>query len=247
MPPTEDGLPIEEFVQALTSQLDRAQAALSVKARFGLPLTFAVKDISIDLRAHVSVNESQVRIMPVGPGDAGGSVIHLALTTITRPMIEENSMEIAADEPTLQEVLGDEITQEEQRRLEWAGIRTVTQLRELEEQSGEHVVEQIAQIPALRLRSALRRASQPHVESVRREGTQLRIAGRNLRRNRLPDVRIGNRPARVLSANAKEVVVEPPEGFSGMLAVQTDDELIFETELSDEDGTGGNGLIEVVS
>ena len=41
------GLPIENFIQALTSQLDRAQAALALKARAGLPLTFAVKDLTL--------------------------------------------------------------------------------------------------------------------------------------------------------------------------------------------------------
>lgn len=33
----DQGLPIEDFIQALTSQLDRAQATMAVKARFGLP------------------------------------------------------------------------------------------------------------------------------------------------------------------------------------------------------------------
>ena len=33
----ENGLPIEQFIQALTSQLDRAQATMALKARAGLP------------------------------------------------------------------------------------------------------------------------------------------------------------------------------------------------------------------
>ena len=49
---TDAGLPIEEFIQAITSQLDRTQEALALKADAGLPLTFAVRDLSLDLRTH---------------------------------------------------------------------------------------------------------------------------------------------------------------------------------------------------
>jgi len=50
------GVPIEQFIQALTTQLDRAQNAMALKAEnLDLPLTFAVKDLSLDLRTHVEV------------------------------------------------------------------------------------------------------------------------------------------------------------------------------------------------
>jgi hypothetical protein len=39
------GLPVEQFIQALTSQLDRVQSTMAMKARAGLPMTFAVKDL----------------------------------------------------------------------------------------------------------------------------------------------------------------------------------------------------------
>src|SRR4051794_3442578 len=97
------GLPLEQFIQALTSQLDRAQNTLALKARAGLPLTFAVKELSLDLRTHVEMVGSVVRLRPAGPGDVDASTVHLSLTTITRPMIEENTMALAAasDEPTI--------------------------------------------------------------------------------------------------------------------------------------------------
>ena len=47
-------LRLEDFIQAVQSQLDNAQAAMALKARnANLPLTFAIKDINLDLRAHV--------------------------------------------------------------------------------------------------------------------------------------------------------------------------------------------------
>src|SRR6185295_19091005 len=85
-------VPIEQFIQALQTQLDRAQTAMAIKAEnLDLPLTFAVKDLSLELRTHVEVVRSEVRIRPAGPGDGDASTLHLALTTITRPMIKENA------------------------------------------------------------------------------------------------------------------------------------------------------------
>src|SRR5438309_12002338 len=98
-------LPIEDFVQALQAQLDRAQRAMHTKARnLNLPLTFAVKDMSIDLRTHVEVVKNQVRVRPAGPSDHDASLLHLTLTTVTRPMIEENSFAMDATEERLEEV-----------------------------------------------------------------------------------------------------------------------------------------------
>ena len=54
MPPLlqDSGVPFDLFIQALTEQLDKAQAGMAIKARLGkLPLTFAVKEVSLDLRA----------------------------------------------------------------------------------------------------------------------------------------------------------------------------------------------------
>src|SRR6516162_856000 len=101
------GLPLEQFIQALQTQLDHAQAAMALKAQnMNLPLTFAVKDISLDLRAHVEMVRSEVRIRPAGAGDRDTSLLRLSLSTITRPMIEENAPPVIVDRdgPSLKEV-----------------------------------------------------------------------------------------------------------------------------------------------
>ena len=64
----DSGLPVEQFIQALTSQLDRAQDAMALKAHVR-PLTFAVKDLTLDLRAHFAMSGSAVHIIPAGPGE----------------------------------------------------------------------------------------------------------------------------------------------------------------------------------
>jgi hypothetical protein len=228
------GVPIEQFIQALTSQLDLAQSTMALKARAGLPLTFAVRDLSIDLRAHVEMVGSVVRIRSAGPGDTEASTIHLALTTITRPMIEENTRQFAAesDDPPLKEVLGNTMTEDEQRRLEWIGVRSVSQLRELERHAGEQAIERVADIPVNRLRMALERTSQPLVTRVAPERivnggpvddpSVLRIHGHNLLRGGLPEVRIGGEQVPVLQATPKELLVAAlPHQMAGTLSVET--------------------------
>lgn len=226
------GVPIEQFIQALQTQLDRAQTAMAIKAEnLDLPLTFAVKDLSLELRTHVEVVRSEVRIRPAGPGDRDASTLHLALTTITRPMIKENAktMSVDPDEPTLKEAVGDQLSDEEQKRLEWAGIHTVSQLRRLASSGGGKEVERVADLPVDRLRQALAKASRPFVSRVEphvpldaSDQRLLRIRGRNLMRNAAPRVSIGGEPVGVLSANDREIVIAPGHHqFSGMLSVET--------------------------
>jgi hypothetical protein len=213
-------VPIEHFIQALTSQLDRAQTAMALKAQAGMPLTFAVKDLSLDLRAHVDVEGAVVRIRPAGPGDTEASTLHLALTTITRPMIEENTVQLSADpdEPDLREAAGDELSSEDLRRLEWAGVQTVRQLVQLQQHAGESAIERIASVPAMRLRAALTRATQPMVREIvpgpshaaEPDGPPVfHLRGRNLLRDTPPTVRLGNEALRVLRATPHELVVAP--------------------------------------
>jgi hypothetical protein len=229
------GVPIEQFIQALQTQLDRAQSAMALKAEnLDLPLTFAVKDLSLDLRTHIDVVRSEIRIRPAGPGDKDASTLHLALTTITRPMIKENAktMSVDADEPTLKEAVGDQLTDEEQKRLEWAGVHTVSQLRRLTGSGAGKEIERVADLPVDRLRQALARASRPLMSRIEPLSPAhdeepdaprlLRIRGRNLLGERPPRVSIGGQAVNVLKASEQELVIAPASHqFAGTLSIET--------------------------
>ena len=254
----ENGMPIEQFIQALTSQLDRAQDALRLKA-VSRPLTFAVKDLTLDLRSHLEIVGSVVRIRPAGPNDAEASTIHLSLTTITRPMIEENTVQFsAADEPSLKEVLGDDISEDDERRLEWAGVHTVSQLREVQQRNGEETLQKYTQLPVGRLRAALMRAAQPRVTRIMSEHLDngngngsaplLRIRGLNLMRDRQPEVRIGGEKVPVLQANERELLVAPlAHQMSGTLAVEIEPGNVAEAEfnLAEVESTNTKKLVTI--
>lgn len=224
-------LRLEDFIQAVQSQLDNAQAAMAVKARnLDLPLTFAIKDINLDLRAHVEFVDSEIRIRPAGAGEKEASVFHLVFTAITRPAIEENAITFATDpdDQPLDE-LGDELTTDERKRLEWAGVRTVKQFQEAETSGIVHTIGRVTNLPVERLRKALERASTPlvsRVEPVVPRSEQgypmLRVTGRNLvRLGTSPQVRIGNRPVSVLKSAPDELLLAPDDDqWAGELSLR---------------------------
>jgi hypothetical protein len=250
-------LPLEHFIQAFQSQLDNAQTAMAMKARnLNLRLTFAIKDITLDLRAHVDFTRSEIRIRPAGPTDKEASVFHLVFTAITRPMIEENAIAFAEDpQDTSIDELKDELSDEDRKRLEWSGVRTVSKLRELQATGAGRAVERITGLPADRLRRALARSSSPMVHDVLPIGapshvgsgsptdspseddattadlpTRVRLRGKNLVRGGPPRVTIGGEPVSVLTANDGEIVIAPlAHQLAGELTIATSPDHVTST------------------
>jgi hypothetical protein len=209
------GVPFDLFIQALTDQLDKAQASMAIKARVGkLPLTFAVKDVSIDLRAYVQLVDDDIYVRPAGPGEAEASTVKLALTTITRPMVEENAVDFKAEDPRfgLKEALGDELSDDDQRRLERIGVRTVTQLNDLKQTAGADVIARLARMPVNRLQQALMKAAAPrvtHVEQSAADDARVRLRAPGLRAGRLPRVFAAGQSVPVVAAEDGEIVLAP--------------------------------------
>lgn len=214
------GVPFDVLIQSLTEQLDKAQAAMALKARVArLPLTFAVKDVSLDLRAFVQMIDEDVFVRPSSPGDTEASTIKLTLTTVTRSMVEENAVDFKAEEPqfSLREALKGQISDEDQRRLERIGVRTVEQLSDLRKTAGTDVVARIARMPVNRLQQALLAAAAPRVTQVEAPGHEGRF-GRNarvhlqapgLRAGRIPFVRAAGEDVPVLEAHDGRLVLAP--------------------------------------
>lgn len=218
MPPLlqDFGVPFDLFIQALTEQLDKAQASMAIKARVGrMPLTFAVKDVSIDLRAFVQMVDDEVYLRPAGPGESDASTVKLALTTITKAMVEENAIDFKAEDPkfSLKEALGDQISDDEQRRLERIGVRTITQLNELKATAGTDVIARLSRMPVNRLQQALLSAAAPRVTRIERGGQgqteRVHLQAPGLRAGRLPFVRAAGSAVPVIAAGDGEIVLAP--------------------------------------
>jgi hypothetical protein len=216
----ESGVPFDVFIQSLTEQLDKAQAAMALKARVAkLPLTFAVKDVSLDLRAFVQIADDDVYVRPAGPGDTEASTIKLALTTITRSMVEENAVDFRPDVPqfSLHEALKDHISEDDQRRLERIGVRTVEQLTDLRKAAGTDVIARLARMPVNRLQQALLAAAEPRVTHIDTQSdARVHLFAPGLSVGGPPVVRAGGREVPVLEARGDRLVLAPQASQLGM-------------------------------
>lgn len=209
--------PVEEFVQALSAQLDRAQDGLALKARTGRPLTFAIKDLSIELKVFWESDPGgRVLVRHAGPNEEGASTVHLNFTTITKEMVEENTFSLGMDEDprALDDLAGEQgFSDQDRRRLEMIGVRTVGQLRRLSAETDTKTVETFAGVPMMRLQAALLQAARPSVtgvEPVRRDGRQLlRVRGANLDTDGALEVRLSGEPVEVLESTPTSLLVRP--------------------------------------
>ncbi len=220
---TSRAFPVEEFLQALTAQLDRAQDALALKVSgTSRPLTWALKDLSLDLHVFVEVTDTgSVLWRSAGPNEQGASTVHLELTTITRPMVEENSFafhEDADPRPLDQLRAAAPLDPEDARKLEWMGVRTVGQLRRLDPVQ----VQAVMNIPVGRLRAALAAAAEPAVirqEVVERDGSRLlALHGANLApdaKGTAPEVRLAGTPVEVVEHSPQRLLVRPLPTHAG--------------------------------
>src|SRR5262245_28753939 len=155
---------VEDFINAITTQLDRVQDALRLKA-VNRPLTYALKDLSLDLQVFVELDgQGNVRFRTSGPNETGSSTVKLSFTTITKPMIEENTISLAVSRsPSLSEIGLDE---EERKRLERIGVSNAAQLERLGQSTGARAVSRLSGISADRLRQAVIQ-SRPRLTDVR--------------------------------------------------------------------------------
>ena len=235
-PSVSNSVALEDFIQAVQSQLDTAQTRMTMRAQNDkLQLTFAIRDISMDLKAHVELAQGEVRIRPAGPTDADPTVLRLVFTAITRPMIDENAVQLAVDDKDDVPLtdLGDALDDDERRRLEGIGVRTVSKLEEMKKRGLGSSVGRITRLPIDKLESVLSRATRPMVSDITSEcdhdgadelRQRLRVKGKNMLRDGAPpSVSIGGRPVSVVQASDSELVLAPAlDQMAGQMSLAHD-------------------------
>lgn len=147
------GFLVEDFITSITTQLDRVQDSLRLKA-VNRPLTYALKELHLELKVFVDMDaQGHVMLRAAGPNEAGASTLAMDFTTITKPMIEENTISLAATRSTPLDNLG--LKPEERMRLERLGVTNLAQLDRLNGSTGVSTVARMAAMPVDRLRRAL--------------------------------------------------------------------------------------------
>lgn len=261
------GFLVEEFLDAVSAQLDRTQDALAAKAKVR-PLMFALRTFSVDLQVFVTMGSNgTVRLRSAQPGETGSSTLKLEFTTITRPMVEENTVSFAmAQAPTLQEA---GLDQQQQRALERVGVHNVAQLQALRSSgAGFDGIARLTEglVPADRLRTALRfgRPELLHVAPAPPappgpapapaapapaspvvlvpSGTQrLQLVGRNLlARGVAPTVRLEGQPLETSATEDDGLIAHLPPGLPtvGALEIDLGDDEQVRYHLAVEDDNG---------
>ena len=229
-------VPLQDFIQTVQSQLDTAQTRMSLKAQNEqLPLTFAIRDISMDLKAHIEIQDGEMRIMPARPSDSDASTLHFVFTAITKPMINENASQLSVDRHDDQflDDFGDTLDEDERRRLEWIGVRTVGQLNDIKQQGLGRSVGRITKLPVEKLEHVLARASRPMVSDIGIETVgsstdelrqRLRVRGTNmLKEGAPPRVTIAGKPVSVVRATETDLLLAPGrDQFAGQMSLAHD-------------------------
>jgi hypothetical protein len=191
---------VEDFLDAITTQLDRSQDALRLKS-VTRPLTYAIRDFSMELKVVVEMAaDGQVLFRAAAPQDTGASVVHIGFTTVNRTMIDENTVSLSSVRSPSLDDLG--LDADEKRKLERLGIRSSAQLEQLKRTTGESTVARYSGMPVSRLRQAMSQA-RPSVDVVRpaRPPVEARVAVSD------PD---GETPVLRLPAGTRRVFVGGP-------------------------------------
>lgn len=262
--PVDSGFLVEEFIDAITTQLDRVQDTLRLKA-VNRPLTYALKDLQLDLKVFIDMdNQGHVRFRSAGVNDAGASTVHFGFTTITKPMIEENTISMSAARSASLDELG--LQPDEQRRLARMGVNNLAQLQKLGSSAGVSAMARLTDVPLARIRQALqqgapavhgvapvaappRRGATPVVTPPPVRGPVLRIPsgsqkmtllGKNLMDSEGPPrVYLNDQPLAVADHDHDRIVVElPSEAHGGTLAVTLGDGAPLRYELAFEPVAG---------
>lgn len=121
---------LQSFLDSLIFELDKARDTLAIKG-MNKPMTYAVKDLSLDLQLFPEFDGNEVRFMNAKPGDTGASKISISLGSITDRQIRETTrVSVDADDLSLDEV--EELEPEVKDSLKKIGVSSISDIENLE-------------------------------------------------------------------------------------------------------------------
>jgi hypothetical protein len=215
---------LEDFVDSLVVELDKTRETLAVKA-INKPLTYTVKDLSLDLQIFPSYDGDQIKFLTAQPGQQGASKVTIQLGSITDQQVRATTKVPAKGALTIDDIDVDKDTKKQLRKL---GVQSVDDLQQIEQKNVDlkKVADTDVDYKKLsnQIQKARRNQTPPRVESVSLSSTpdderaHLVIKGRNLAINPTfpPVAVINNQLAEVLSGDANEVriAIEPEHDLS---------------------------------
>jgi hypothetical protein len=130
MPTVNAAWQLEDFVDSLVVELDKTRETLAVKA-INKPLSYTVKEVSLDLNTFPSYDGDQVTFVTAQPGEEGASQVSIQLNSITDQQVRATTkVPVAGSDVPLEELDVDKATKTKLRRL---GVSSVDDLKQIEE------------------------------------------------------------------------------------------------------------------
>jgi hypothetical protein len=216
---TNDTWNLQSFIDSLVVELDRARDALAVKA-MNQPLSYSVKDLSLDLQVFPDFDGDRVNFKTAKPGEQGASKISMQLVSTSDRAIRESSRTPARmDEGKIDSLPGMDAKQ--RNALEKIGVRTVKDVERMEKNNvnldqvtnGEVDYSSLSNM----IKKAKRRDNPPLVRGVSMtktaEGHLLIVDGKNLIlfEEKNPFAYINGKNTPIITGNQDRIVVRLPK------------------------------------
>jgi hypothetical protein len=236
---------LNSFLDSLILELDRAQDTLAVKG-LNRRLTYAVRDLSLELQLFPEFDGRQLRFSTARPGESGAAKIAFQLGSITDRQIRETTKDpITKDDVAIETVEG--IDDEVKTELQKVGVTSVKDIERMQRNNID--IERVsgAKVDYGRLANVInrakRRSTPPTVFSASLamsdqmptlviEGENLVLAGPP---GDFPLAYLNGEPVRVVAASPRELRLAVPEdrvrGDSNELRVLLDPHAIMTVSL----------------
>lgn len=208
---------LESFIDALVVELDQARETLAVKS-VNRPLSYAVKDVSLDLQIFPTYQGGDVRFRTAEPGQEGSSSITLQLASITDQQIRATSKPPPdKDDLPIEKSSLDSETQQQLKKL---GLRSVKDIEKLEERNIDLQSASGGAVDYKKLANMIQQArrgkSPPKVRTASvqpsQDGPVLRIEGENLCLSK------EHEPVAIVNNQLGEIVSYGPDGLDIVVA-----------------------------
>ncbi len=177
---------LESFLDSLIVELDKARETLAVKA-INKPLTYAVKDVNLEMQLFPSFDGNNVRFITAQPGQEGASKIAIQLGSITDQQIRKTTKGPTTTDDVSIEVIED-IDADTKKELRKIGVTSVNDLDKIQKKNVD--IEKISNKKvnygklAKLLNKARRTNNPPQIKNVNfnigRSGTMIQVEGSNL-------------------------------------------------------------------
>ena len=206
---------LESFLDSMIVELDKARETLALKA-INKPLTYAVKDIALDLQLFPSYDGDNVKFITAQPGQSGASKVSIQLGSITDQQVRETSKLPAKNDISIDAIEGlDDTTKKNLKKI---GVSSVKDIEKIEKKNVNLAGTGNANVSYKNLTGLIekaRRAKLPPVVnkvsiSKSIDGPILELQGRNLSiaKKYVPVVVINNQLAEVLSHKSNSILIK---------------------------------------